>query len=93
MVRGGMSTAAALQTATINPARYLGLEERFGSVAVGKRADLVLLDANPLDDISNLGRIHSVIIGGKVLSRQELDATLAAVREQFQAGAVPTAPQ
>lgn len=93
MVRGGMSTAAALQTATINPARYMGLEERFGSVAVGKRADLVLLDANPLDDISNVGRIHSVIIGGKVLSRQELDETLAAVRKQFQAGAPVAAPQ
>jgi hypothetical protein len=93
MVRGGMSTAAALQTATINPARYLGLEQRFGSVAVGKRADLVLLDANPLDDISNVGRIQSVIIGGKVLSRQELDETLATVRRQFQAGAAVAAPQ
>lgn len=65
MARGGMSTAAALQTATINPARYLALEDTFGSVAVGKRADVVLLDAKPLDDISNVGRIHAVIIGGR----------------------------
>ena len=88
MVRGGMSTAAALQTATINPARYLGLEDTFGSVAVGKRADVVLLDANPLADISNVGRIHAVIIGGKVLTRQELDERLATVRKQFQAADV-----
>jgi hypothetical protein len=88
MVRGGMSTAAALQTATINPARYLRLEDTFGSVAVGKRADVVLLDANPLDDISNVGRIHAVIIGGTVLTRQELDEMLAAVRKQFESAAV-----
>jgi hypothetical protein len=83
MVRGGMSTAAALQTATINPARYLGLEARFGSVGPGKRADLVLLDANPLDDISNVGRIRAVVIGGRVLARQELDEILATVRKEF----------
>ena len=47
MTRGGMSPAAALRTATINPARYLGLETTLGSVDVGKRGDLVLLDANP----------------------------------------------
>lgn len=88
MVKGGMSAAAALQTATINPARSLGLEKTLGSVDAGKRADLVLLDANPLDDISNVGRIHAVILGGRLLDRQQLDATLAAVRKQFQSSAV-----
>jgi imidazolonepropionase-like amidohydrolase len=80
MVRGGMSPLAALQTATINPARYLGLEKTLGSVGPGKAADLVVLDGNPLDDIANVRRVHAVVIGGRVLNRQELDATLARAR-------------
>jgi hypothetical protein len=90
MVRGGMSPFMALQTATINPARYFGLEETFGSVDVGKRADLVLLNANPLEDVANVGRIQAVVIGGRLLERQELDAILARVRTQFQVRAVET---
>ncbi len=86
-VKGGMSAAAALQTATINPARSLGLETVVGSIDAGKRADMVLLDANPLDDIANVRRIHAVVIGGTLLDRPQLDATLAAVRKQFQAPA------
>src|ERR1041384_4980182 len=53
MVRGGMTPLAALQTATLNPARYFGLEATTGRVASGQRADVVLLDANPLSDIGN----------------------------------------
>jgi imidazolonepropionase-like amidohydrolase len=92
-VTGGMSPVAALQTATINPARSLGLEKTLGSVDAGKRADLVLLDANPLDDIANVRRIHAVILGGRLLDRPQLDATLAAVRKQFQSSAVSQRPQ
>jgi imidazolonepropionase-like amidohydrolase len=84
MVKGGMPAAAALQTATINPARSLSLEKVHGSVDAGKRADLVLLDANPLEDIANVQRIHAVIINGRLFDRAQLDATLAAVRKQFQ---------
>jgi imidazolonepropionase-like amidohydrolase len=84
MVKGGMSPAAALQTATINPARALALEKTSGTVDTGKRADLVLLDANPLDDIASLRRIHAVLINGRLLDRAVLDATLANVRKQFQ---------
>ena len=91
-VKGGMSAAAALQTATINPARSLGLEKTVGSVDAGKRADVVLLDANPLDDIANVRRVHAVVIGGRLLDRPRLDATLAAVRKQFQS-AVAQRPQ
>ena len=79
-----MSPAAALQTATINAARSLGLEKVHGTVDAGKRADLVLLDANPLDDIANVGRIHAVIVNGRLLDRAQLDATLTSVRNQFQ---------
>jgi imidazolonepropionase-like amidohydrolase len=81
MVRGGMSPQAALQTATVNPARYFGIQRTAGSVASGQRADLVLLDANPLADITNVGRIRAVVVAGRLLDRPELDRVLAQVRE------------
>jgi imidazolonepropionase-like amidohydrolase len=84
MVRGGMSSSAALQTATINPARYFGIEKTAGSVEMGKRADLVLLDANPLDNITNVAQIRAVVIAGRLLERASLDTALAAVRREFQ---------
>lgn len=77
MVRGGMPSLAALQTATLNPARYFGIEQTAGSVARGRRADLVLLDANPLLDIANVRRIRAVVVGGRLLDRRALDETLA----------------
>jgi hypothetical protein len=80
MVRGGMTPLAALQTATINPARYFGVEQTLGSVATGKTADLVLLDANPLTDIKNVGRIRAVVVRGRLLDRKELDKLLAQVK-------------
>jgi hypothetical protein len=80
MVGGGMPPLAALQTATLNPAKYFKIEQTAGTVAVGKRADLVLLDANPLTDINNVRRIHAVILAGRLLDRKELDKTLAEVK-------------
>lgn len=80
MVRGGMSPLAALQTATLNPARYFGLEQTLGSVAPGRTADLVLLDANPLMDITNVRRIRAVVVAGRLLDRSELDKMLAQVK-------------
>jgi Amidohydrolase family len=80
MVRGGMSTLAALQTATINPSKNLNIQQTAGTVAAGKRADLVLLDANPLTDIANIGRIRAVILAGHLLDRNELDKMLANVK-------------
>jgi imidazolonepropionase-like amidohydrolase len=81
MVRAGMTPVSALQTATINPARYLGREKTFGSIAPGKVADLVLLDANPLDEIGNVRRIHAVVVAGRPLDRRELDRVLAQVKD------------
>lgn len=80
MVRGGMTPLAALQTATINPARYFGIENTAGSIAAGKRADLVLLDGNPLEDIANVRRIHAVVVAGRLLERKELDELRAQVK-------------
>jgi imidazolonepropionase-like amidohydrolase len=60
LVSAGFSPMEAIQAATLNPARYLGREKDLGTIETGKLADLVLLDANPLDDISNTQKIRAV---------------------------------
>ena len=80
LVRSGLTPAEALRTATINPARFLGVTDSLGTVASGKVADLVLLDANPLTDIANTKRIRAVIQGGRLWNRGALDAMLAGAR-------------
>ena len=64
LVEAGLTPAEALRAATINAARMIGRERDLGTVEAGKCADLVILDANPLDDIRNVTRIHKVIKGG-----------------------------
>jgi len=76
MVSGGMTPLAALQAATVNPARSLAREMTLGSVAAGRSADLVLLDANPLEDIANVRRIRAVVAAGRFLDRSALDQLL-----------------
>ena len=76
-VESGLTPAEALRAATTAPARYLGMTAHLGSVAKGKLADLVLLDADPLADIRNTLRIRSVFVGGRHLDRAALDAVLA----------------
>jgi imidazolonepropionase-like amidohydrolase len=78
-VTAGFSPLEALQTATLNPATFLGIADRLGTVEKGKLADLVLLDANPLDDIRNTEKIAAVIVNGRYLSRGDLDKLLAGV--------------
>jgi hypothetical protein len=75
-VECGLSPMEALQTATLNPARYFKLEKEFGTVEEGKAADLVLLDANPLKDIRNTQKIRAVVMRGRVFSRGDLDGML-----------------
>ena len=72
----GFSSLEALQTATINPARFLGREHSQGNVAVGKRADLVLLEADPSIDIRNMRQISAVILRGTLISKSAIDSTL-----------------
>ena len=81
-VEGGLSPAEALRTATINPALFLNKEKDLGTVEAGKLADLVLLDANPLEDISNTRKINSVIINGQLLQRKDLNSLLQQARER-----------
>jgi len=78
-VAAGFTPMEALQTATLNPAKFLGMEAQLGTVEKGKLADLVLLDANPLDDIRNTQKIAAVIVNGHYLSRADLDKMLAGV--------------
>jgi imidazolonepropionase-like amidohydrolase len=80
LVNAGLTPLEALQSATRNAAEYRGTLDREGTIARKKRADLVLLDANPLTDIGNLRRIQAVIQAGHVLSRQDLDRLLERAR-------------
>lgn len=64
-VKAGLTPYAALQTATVNTAAYLGVAQHKGTIEVGKQADLILLDKNPLEDIRNTRSIHSVFQGKK----------------------------
>lgn len=77
MVTGGLTPLEALRTATINPARFLIATDSLGTIASGKAADLVLLDADPLLDIHNTTRIGAVIVNGRVFDRSALDQLLA----------------
>ena len=80
-VDAGFTPMEALQAATLNPAKYLGLLHSLGTVERGKIADLVLLDANPLDEICNTQKIRAVIVNGRLLNREVLDGLLAQVEE------------
>jgi imidazolonepropionase-like amidohydrolase len=77
-VDAGFTPMEALQTATSNPARFLGRDD-IGSIAPGRYADLVLLAANPVDDIKNTKKINAVVINGKYLDRAALDQMLKGV--------------
>ncbi len=66
LVEAGFSPLEALQAATLNPAKFLGKTDTFGTIQVGRTADLVLLDMNPLEDISHTRKIHAVVLGGKL---------------------------
>jgi hypothetical protein len=78
----GLSNLQVLQTATINPAKFLYREKELGTVAVGKLADLLILDDNPLLDISNTQKIYAVIVNGKYLSKSDLTNMLKAQKKR-----------
>ncbi|MFC2041906.1 amidohydrolase family protein [Chloroflexota bacterium] len=79
MVDIGLSPYDALKTSTHNPAMYLGELDEFGTIEVGKRADLVLLKANPLVDITNTQLIDGVMVRGRWYTRADLDMMLEEV--------------
>ena len=77
----GLSPFAVLSAATTSAAEYLGTATEAGTIAAGKRADLVLVNANPLQDIGNAQKIEGVMVRGKWFPRAELDRMLAALAE------------
>jgi hypothetical protein len=80
LVAAGLTPREALQAATIQPARYFNATDSLGTVTVGKVADLVLLDADPLADINNTRRIAGVVLRGRYLDREQLDDLLGESR-------------
>ncbi len=76
MVASGLTPMEALQSATRNPARYLSKADEMGTIEVKKVADLVLLNANPLEDIRNTQKIDAVVLRGRYYSRKVLDEAL-----------------
>jgi cytosine/adenosine deaminase-related metal-dependent hydrolase len=79
LVEAGLTPLEALRAATLNPARVLDLENSLGTVEAGMLADLVLLEASPLEDISNTRRIRAVVADGRLYRRADLDRLLAEV--------------
>ena len=83
MVAVGMTRFQVLQSGTVNVAKFYKLENEAGTVAVGKRADLLLLDANPLADIKNMARKAGVMVRGRWLPWSEIQARLDQMAEQY----------
>jgi imidazolonepropionase-like amidohydrolase len=79
-VKAGLSPMEALRTATYNPAKFIGKLDSMGTIEQGKIADLVLLEADPLRDISNTQKIAAVVVGGKLSDKSALQRMLAKVK-------------
>ncbi len=92
-VEAELTPMQALQTATLNPARFMNRLSDMGTIEQGKLADLVLLDADPLDDIRNTFKIRAVILAGRYFDRGALDRMLHGVELAAAAEPVPAATQ
>ena len=79
LVDAGLTPFQALESGTRNVAVYFGTEAATGTIAAGKRADLVLLDGNPLQDIANVGRQSGVMVRGRWLDQAEIARRLKAI--------------
>jgi imidazolonepropionase-like amidohydrolase len=91
MAAAGLTPMQVLQIATRNAADYVGKLDSMGTIEKGKIADLVLLDANPLESIDNAAKIRSVIVNGRLLDRNALDRMQAQIKIGANAnGANPT---
>ena len=80
LVESGLTPYEAIRAATVMPARFLGRDGEFGTIAIGKRADLLLLDDNPLDNIGHLRAPVGVLVRGKWFSRSRLEQMLDALK-------------
>jgi imidazolonepropionase-like amidohydrolase/Tol biopolymer transport system component len=77
LVQGGMDPLAAIKCATLNGAEYLGMGKELGSLEVGKLADLVIMDENPLEDIRNSEKIKYVMINGRLYDSMTMNETVS----------------
>ena len=80
-MRAGLTPLEAIQAATLNAARCLGISDSYGTVETGKVADLVLLEADPLAAIANTQEIAAVVVGGKFLPKKALQEMLTQTEE------------
>jgi imidazolonepropionase-like amidohydrolase len=83
MARYGLSNKQVLEGATRLPAEWLSVAEDRGVIAVGKRADLLLLNADPLVDVANTRKMAAVVVGERFLPSQELDRQMKALDERY----------
>ena len=81
MVATGLTPYEVLATGTREPARYFGTPDAFGTIEPGRRADLILLEANPLDDVANVQRRAGVMVRGQWLPEEQIQARLDAIAE------------
>ncbi len=84
MAKAGMSPYDVLKTGTVNAGEYFAKQDSFGTVEPGRRADLLLLEANPLENIANTSKISGVMVRGKWYARTDLDAGLNAIQAKLQ---------
>jgi imidazolonepropionase-like amidohydrolase len=84
MAAAGLTPQQILVSGTRNAARYFGAEQEFGSVAPGQRADLILLNGNPLTDLANVGRRVGVMVNGRWLPEAEIQARLERIAAAYQ---------
>ena len=77
LVQAGLTPMEALESATTRPAQYFGLENKLGLIEAGMLADLLLLNANPLENISNTQKIDAVFKDGKYFNRSALNKILS----------------
>ncbi len=92
LVEAGLTSLQALQAATRNPAHGLGFGDDLGTVEVGKLADLVLLDADPLADIANTTRVSAVVANGRLFEQADLRGLLQAAERSAATPAASPAP-
>ena len=76
LVQAGLSPFEALRAATVSAAAYLGREREMGTIATGRKADLVLVDENPLADVANVRSIAGVMVSGRWIPKKEIDTML-----------------
>jgi len=78
----GLTNLQVLQTATLNPAKFLYKENELGTVTEGKLADLLILDDDPLSDISNTQKINAVVVNGRYFSKEDIARMLDAQKKR-----------